>query len=254
MLELLISGDFGPVPPKADTIAFNILKSTSTQTFQFLAENVQGVLEYDVPGSHPFSIGTPSALSVATIPANASKIYLTVKRRSPTGKASWATETNNFITEIVNWALVDPTIAVGFPRTLGLVKVPEVAPPWTNWNSMFAGCWNFNQVLTMWDTKHVTNIGGMFNQANRYDQSLNGWDTSNVTDMRGVFANAAVFNSDISQWNVSKVTTLANMFANCKKFNQNLSNMIFKASADRSYYDDGATAWLAQNKPKFTGT
>lgn len=243
----------GPNPPKPDMLTFSIAKSASTQSFQFYAENVQGVVEYDVPGSYTFNTATPSVLHGTNVPANATKIFVTVKRKSPTGVANWTTETNGFITEILSWALVDPTIGIGFTRCLGLVKVPAVAPPLTNWYGMFVGCWNFNQVLTMWDTKHVTSMAGMFNQATKYNQSLNGWDTRNVTNMTGMFANATAFNGDISQFNVSKVTSLRSMFANCKAYNQNLSNMIFKASADRSYYDEGTTAWLTQNKPKFTG-
>lgn len=253
MLETLLFGDYGPPAPVPDRLTFNLTPPTTSPTIQFRITNVVGKVEYDIPGGFSFTAGATEVLHGGPIPNGARKMYVTIKRNSPTGTARWSTETNNEIREIASWSEIDPTISIAFERSLGLIRVPDEAPPTTNWNSMFAGCWNFNQDLRGWNTAHVTNMMAMFNQATAYRQSINGWDTSNVTDMRTMFANITNYNGDISQLNVSKVMSIRMMFANCKVYNQNLSGMIFKANCNRDYYDEGCTAWLAQNKPKFTG-
>jgi surface protein len=63
----------------------------------------------------------------------------------------------------------------------------------------------------------------MFYNACSFNQDISNWNTKNVTDMCAMFCGAEKFNQDISCWNVSSVTTMGRMFVNAKVFYQNIS-------------------------------
>lgn len=105
-----------------------------------------------------------------------------------------------------------------------------------------------------WDTSKLNNMSSMLYGANAFNQDIGAWNTDAVTSMSGMFYSNTVFNKSIANWNVNKVTNIDNMFFAASAFNQDLSSMIFKANTSRLNYDTQANAWLAQNKPQFTGT
>lgn len=106
----------------------------------------------------------------------------------------------------------------------------------TSCESMFAGCINFNQDLSSWDTSKVKNMWNMFTQCFNFDQNLSSWDTSNVTTMRSMFAGSSTMNfnngnnSGINNWNVSNVTDFYQMFRN-GRFNQPIGNWVINTNS-----------------------
>jgi surface protein len=52
----------------------------------------------------------------------------------------------------------------------------------------------------------------MFYDATSFNQDISNWDVRNVTDMSSMFRDATSFNGDVSSWDVSKVTDF-NAFA-----------------------------------------
>ena len=94
----------------------------------------------------------------------------------------------------------------------------------TNMSYMFYKTDDFNQDISDWDTRAVTNMQGMFHSAvdfNNGGVALDWSDTSKVTDMSYMFWYADTFNQDVSGWNTSEVTTMYAMFVgyDAKDFN-----------------------------------
>ena len=93
------------------------------------------------------------------------------------------------------------------------LRVPNFLPRnVTSTNSMFEGCWNFNQDISSWDVSNVTSMAGMFSSALTFNQPLNSWDVSNVTDMSYMF-NSNEFDQPLGLWDVSNVTNMESMFS-----------------------------------------
>lgn len=91
----------------------------------------------------------------------------------------------------------------------------------TNISHMFFGCYTFNQPIGSWDTSNVTNMSQLFRDCREFNQDIGGWNTSNVTNMSYMFTNAP-FNQDIGSWDVSSVTSMSNMFYVATSFNQDI--------------------------------
>lgn len=134
-----------------------------------------------------------------------------------------------------------------------LQNVPSKISP-NLWTMSFINNFALNHPnINVWDTSNLRSFGFMFAYCTSFNRPLFGWNTSNVTSLDFMFAGCTKMNTSISAWNISKVTTMQSMFAGANIYNQNLSSMIFKSTVNRTNYDSGTTAWLAQNKPKFTG-
>lgn len=135
-----------------------------------------------------------------------------------------------------------------------LQNVPSKISP-NLWAMSFINNFALNHPnIDVWDTSNLRSFGFMFSYCTSFNRPLFGWNTSNVTSLDYMFAGCTKMNTSISAWDISKVTTMQSMFAGANIYNQNLSSMIFRSTVNRTNYDSGTTAWLAQNKPKFTGT
>lgn len=220
--------------------------------------NDQGTLIFSYPGDPP---GTIPYVKVPVATGTASIRFRTKVRndislddkRIGLGIDLGSGGTGNNIKEVSNWDKAKlRSLNLDYARNL--VTVPSKISP-NLWTITFIGATILDHSnISLWDTGNLRTIAYMFANCAQFNQPLNGWNTSNVTAMDYMFSGCAKFNQSISNWNVSKVTSLQNMFSACKVYNQNLSNMIFKSTAVRTNYDAGTTAWLTQNKPKFTGT
>jgi surface protein len=89
-------------------------------------------------------------------------------------------------------------------------------------SNMFWHAIIFNQDISQWNTKSVTNMNNMFYNAFRFNQNISNWNVSAVINMGHMFRSALCFDQDISQWDVSSVTNMNSMFSNAVKFNQDL--------------------------------
>jgi surface protein len=60
----------------------------------------------------------------------------------------------------------------------------------------------------------VRNMSCMFDNAEMFNQDVSPWDTRNVSDMDAMFRHAISFYQDISSWDTSNVvrTTKSSMF------------------------------------------
>ena len=82
----------------------------------------------------------------------------------------------------------------------------------------------FNDNISKWDVRNVTNMSGMFYGASKFNQPLSNWNTSQVTKMSSMFREASSFNQSLYSWNTAEVTDMSLMFAAASKFNQSLAN------------------------------
>lgn len=105
------------------------------------------------------------------------------------------------------------------------VTVPPILPAHvTTTENMFAGCTNFNQDISDWDTSRITNMKNMFAGCTSFNVDISQWDVSNVTTMEGTFEGCVSFNQDLSGWITDSLTDLTRTFKSCVLFNQSLSN------------------------------
>ncbi|UWD34738.1 BspA family leucine-rich repeat surface protein [Mycoplasma cottewii] len=115
-------------------------------------------------------------------------------------------------------------VAYRLPKNVEVV--PEyLFPEIESLQQLFKGCVNFDQDISMWDTRSVSEMTWMFNDATKFNNAskpLN-WTVSNVNNMGLMFGNAVNFNADISSWRTINVTNFGEMFRNAKVFNQNIS-------------------------------
>ena len=78
---------------------------------------------------------------------------------------------------------------------------------------------NFNDDISKWDVRNVTDMSYMFSgkytaKKKLFDGDISGWNVSSVTNMGKMFSRTP-FNGDISEWNVSSVTHMEDMFSQC---------------------------------------
>ena len=114
----------------------------------------------------------------------------------------------------------------------------------TNMSYMFYKTDDFNQDISDWDTRAVTNMQGMFHSAvdfNNGGVALDWSDTSKVTTMNQMFKDADTFNQDVSGWNTGAVTTMSQMFAGAADFNQDVSAWDVRKVTNMSYMFLGDT-------------
>ena len=57
---------------------------------------------------------------------------------------------------------------------------------------MFEGCVDFNQNISGWDVKKVTNMRYMFAGCKYFNQDISKWDVSNVIFKDGIFDNCPI--------------------------------------------------------------
>ncbi|MFY4691143.1 BspA family leucine-rich repeat surface protein, partial [Campylobacter jejuni] len=92
-----------------------------------------------------------------------------------------------------------------------------------NMNSLFSGCYAFNQDISGWNTSSVENMAFMFYNCTSFNQDLSSWDVSKVKDMSWMFSYCSSFNQPLGDWDVRNVVDMAWMFARCYSFNQDIS-------------------------------
>ena len=80
-------------------------------------------------------------------------------------------------------------------------------------NGMFSGAESFNQDLSEWNVRQVTNMVNMFSFAKTFDQDLSKWNVDKVTNMEMMFSGATSFQQVLcsAQW-IDSLATKANMF------------------------------------------
>jgi len=121
---------------------------------------------------------------------------------------------------------------------------------------------NFNDDISGWDVRNVTDMSEMFYGATSFNGDISAWDVGNVTDMRGMFAEAINFNGDISAWDVGNVTDMKGMFFEARSFNQpiggwdtsqvtDMSIMFFKARSFNQYIGGWNTLQVTDMKNMF---
>ena len=105
----------------------------------------------------------------------------------------------------------------------------------TDASRLFYNTTMFNQDLTWWDTKYLTNMAEMFFYSISFNGNVSTWDTANVTNMAMMFSNAMLFDGDISAWDVSNVQDATSMFSSAYRFNQNLPDWDFSSATELAF-------------------
>ena len=113
----------------------------------------------------------------------------------------------------------------------------------TNMENMFEGATVFNKNIGAWNVASVTNMKGTFMNAFAFNQNIAGWNVASVTDMSYMFGGAKAFNQNIVAWQVAAVTNMSHMFRSAEAFNQNIGvwNLGVVTSMERMFY--GASAF-----------
>jgi surface protein len=75
--------------------------------------------------------------------------------------------------------------------------------------------------ISKWKTSLVTNMKKLFHEKRNFNDDISKWDVRNVTDMSYMFsgkytAKKKLFDGDISGWDVSSVTNMESMFCRCR--------------------------------------
>ena len=113
-------------------------------------------------------------------------------------------------------------------------------------SGMFRGCTTFNRNLTAWDVRQVTDMSGMFWGCTTFNQNLSVWKPDLVTNMQNMFRDCYSYNRPMDKWDVSLVTNLSYMFYGCRMFDQPLNTWTIHRVTDVSYMFSGCTVF---NKP-----
>ncbi|PPE04095.1 BspA family leucine-rich repeat surface protein [Williamsoniiplasma lucivorax] len=130
-----------------------------------------------------------------------------------------------------------------------VVKVPNyISPKIKDLSEMFAGCTDFNDDLSYWDTTNIWNMSEMFCGASQFDSDLASWDVANVNYMDRMFAQAMFFNQDIAMWDTSQVVDMSGMFHDAYNFAQDLSSWHVDSV---EFYDHFADCADLQNEPTY---
>jgi surface protein len=89
----------------------------------------------------------------------------------------------------------------------------------TDMSLMFKGCSKFNQPLAKWNVSNVVNMTTMFYGASSFNQPLKTWNVCQVTNMSFLFGKTAQFNQSIEDWDVSNIIKMSGMFFGAQRFN-----------------------------------
>ena len=119
-------------------------------------------------------------------------------------------------------------------------------------SGLFYKARTFNQLISSWDTRKVTNMRHMFLGCQTFNQPIGSWGTRKVTDMYQMFRDCLEFNQDIGGWNTSNVTDMTFMFTNTH-FNQDISGWCVSKipSKPDSFDSNTSAAWTTEMKPNW---
>lgn len=133
---------------------------------------------------------------------------------------------NENLIKVISWdglGLID--LSDAFFNAIKLIEVPNTLPSTViKLKGTFFAAKAFNQDISNWDTKNITDMEGMFYGALAFNQNINNWNTGKVTNMTEMFTNSKAFNQPLSNWNTENVKLMSRMFDNAVNFNQDISN------------------------------
>lgn len=107
---------------------------------------------------------------------------------------------------------------------------------------MFQNSINFNQNLSLWDVRKITEFSWMFART-PFNQPLNTWKTDSAISFEGMFESCVDFNQPLDKWNVSKAWAFGYMFRDARSFNQPIGNWDMSNATNISYMFDQAYAF-----------
>jgi surface protein len=161
-------------------------------------------------------------------PRNAYKNPRCIKRTAPVPPVQYQCINSNsdLVTAVNNWYFADKASVVQqYGEMSNWCFGQNVTTMSTDaGGGLFENMPEFNEDISKWDTKNITDMSGMFVGATSFNQDIGSWNTSSVTDMSGMFDNATSFNQDIGSWDTSSVTSMSGMFASATSFNQDLNS------------------------------
>ena len=119
--------------------------------------------------------------------------------------------------------------------------------------SMFHNSPNFNQNLSLWDVRKITEFSFMF-AGTPFNQPLNSWGTDSAISFSSMFESCLDFNQPLDKWNTSKVYVFGHMFKNAQSFNQPIGNWNLSAATNMIYmfeqayaFNQNLNTWDVQN-------
>lgn len=118
---------------------------------------------------------------------------------------------------------------------------------------MFLSSPNFNQNLSLWDVRKITEFSFMF-AGTPFNQPLNSWGTDSAISFSSMFESCLDFNQPLDKWNTSKVSVFGHMFKNAQSFNQPIGNWNLSAATNMIYmfeqayaFNQNLNTWDVQN-------
>ena len=114
--------------------------------------------------------------------------------------------------------------------------------PFAKNGSQFAGLTNFTFGPNSGSPNLLpnTSLNRCFSNCINFNQNISNWDYKNITDMAFMFQNAAAFNQSINSWNVSKVINMTNLFYNATSFNNGESSGLQPITFTTGSYDNAS--------------
>lgn len=103
--------------------------------------------------------------------------------------------------------------------------------------SMFAGCKDFNSNISNWNMRNAESCFNMFNGCHKFNCDLSEWKLPNLKDASNMFANCTVFSADLSNWKLPKIYDVTNMFVNCPGFDTSCIEKWRISSKTDGYYE-----------------
>lgn len=86
--------------------------------------------------------------------------------------------------------------------------------------SMFRAALAFDQPLSAWDVRRVTQMEFMFAGAVRFNQPLSTWDVRSVRSTQHMFTRAFSFNQPLADWRLDSVRDARSMFEGAVRLDQ----------------------------------
>ena len=113
------------------------------------------------------------------------------------------------ITHVLSFPSTATSLSQLFRNSVNNIQILAPLPPTVkDLNFTFAGCSNFNNSLSHWNTSNVTSLSNTFAICSQFNQPLNSWNVSSVITFLGMFGSCSSFNQDLSSWNFSSCTNL----------------------------------------------